>query len=55
MLWNRPIGPKSAEATILRRLMQAAIGDALRDLYEAPLELPYDLRELVKKIDERSD
>jgi hypothetical protein len=45
MLWNRPIGPKSAEATILRRLMQAAIGDALRDLYEA----------LVKKIDERSD
>ena len=53
MLWNMPIGPKSAEATILRRLMQEAIGDALRELYEAPLELPFDLRGLVKKIDER--
>jgi hypothetical protein len=54
MLWNHPVGP-SEEATILRRFIQEAIGDALRELYEAPLELPYDLRGLVKKVAERSD
>jgi hypothetical protein len=55
MLWNWPIGPKSAEAAILRRFMQEAIGNALQDQYEPPLELPHDLHRLVKKIDERRD
>jgi hypothetical protein len=51
MLWNRPIGPKSEEAAILRRVMQEAIGDELRSQYEPPLELPGDLRRLVNEID----
>ena len=32
MLWNRPVGPESEEAAILRRFMQGAIGDELRAL-----------------------
>jgi hypothetical protein len=47
MLWKRPIGPKSAEAAILRRFMQEAIDNQLRAQYEPPLELPRDLRVLV--------
>jgi hypothetical protein len=52
MLWNRPVGPESKEAAILRRLMQETIGNELRARYEAPLELPRDLLMLVKEIDE---
>jgi hypothetical protein len=51
MLWNRPIGPKSEEAAILRRVMQEAIGNELRLQYEPRLELPGDLRRLVNEID----
>jgi hypothetical protein len=53
MLCNRPVGPESEEATILRRLMQEAIGNELRARCESPLELPSGLRSLVKKIDEQ--
>jgi hypothetical protein len=53
MLWNWPIGPESAEAAILRRFMQEAIGDKLRAQYEPPLELPHDLRRLVNEIDDQ--
>jgi hypothetical protein len=53
MVWNRPIGPKSKEAAILRQVMQEAIGNELRAQYEPPLELPRDLGSLVKEIDEQ--
>jgi hypothetical protein len=53
MLWNRPVGPESEEAAILRRFMQEAIGDELRAQYDPPLELPRDLFRLVKEIDEQ--
>jgi hypothetical protein len=55
MLWNRPIGPKSKEAAILRRVMQEAIGDELRSQYDAPLELAGDLHRLVNEIDSRRE
>jgi hypothetical protein len=55
MLWNRPVGPESSEAATLRRLMQEAIGNELRAQYEPPLELPGDLRRLVKEIDEQRE
>jgi hypothetical protein len=51
MLWNRPVGPESEEAAILRRFMQEAIGNELRAQSEPPLELPRDLRRIVKEID----
>jgi hypothetical protein len=51
MLWNRPVGPESKEAAILRRLMQETIGNELRARYEPPLELPRDLLTLVKEIE----
>jgi hypothetical protein len=53
MLWNRPIGPNSKEAAILRQFMQEAIGSELRSQYELPLKLPRDLQRLVNKIDEQ--
>jgi hypothetical protein len=53
MLWNRPVGPESEEAAILRRFMQEAIGDELRAQYDPQLELPRDLFRLVKEIDEQ--
>jgi hypothetical protein len=55
MLWNRPIGPESKEAAILRQLMQEAIANELRAQYEPPLELPGDLRRLVNEIDEQRE
>jgi hypothetical protein len=55
MLWNRPIGPETKEAAILRRFMQESIGNELRAQYEPPLELPRDLFRLVKEIDERHE
>ena len=55
MLWNRPVGPESEEAAILRRFMQEAIGNELREQYEPPLELPRDLRRIVKEIDEQHE
>jgi hypothetical protein len=51
MLWKIPIGPKSKEAAILRRVMQEAIGDELRAQYAPSVELPHDLRRLVNEID----
>ena len=54
MLWNRPVGPESEEAAILRRFMQEAIGNELREQYEPPLELPRDLPRIVKEIDEQA-
>jgi hypothetical protein len=53
MLWNRPIGPKSKEAAILRQFMQEAIGSELRSQYELPLKFPRDLQRLVNEIDEQ--
>ena len=55
MLWNRPIGPESREAAILRRFMQEAIGNELRSRYKPPLELPRDLHRLVNEIDEQRE
>jgi hypothetical protein len=55
MLWNRPIGPESEEAAILRRFMREAIGNELRAQCEPPLELPRDLFRLVNEIEERHD
>jgi hypothetical protein len=57
MLWNRPVGPESEEAAILRRFMQEAIGNELRAQSErnTALELPRDLRGLVKEIDEQHE
>jgi hypothetical protein len=55
MLWKRPVGPGSEEATILRRFLQEAIGRELRARCESPLELPSALRSLVKKIDEQHE
>jgi hypothetical protein len=55
MLWERLIGPKSAEAAILRRFMQEAIGHELRARCESPLEFPSDLRSFVEKIDEQHE
>ena len=52
LLWNRPVGPESKEAAILRRLMQETIGNELRARYEPPLELPRDLLTRVKEIEE---
>jgi len=55
MLWNRPIGPKSEEAAILRRFMQEAIGNELRSQYEVSLELSRNLQRLVNEIDEQRE
>jgi hypothetical protein len=55
MLWKRPVGPGSEEAAILRRFMREAIGHELRARLESRLELPGDLRGLVKKIDEQHE
>jgi len=55
MLWNRPIGPESKEAGILRQFMREAIGNELRAQYELPLKLPSDLFRLVKEIEERQE
>ena len=55
MLWNRPIGPESKEAAILRRFMQEAIGNELRSQYEPSTELPRDLHRLVHEIDEQRE
>jgi hypothetical protein len=55
MLWNRPIGPESKEAAILRRFMQEAIGNELRSQYEPSTELPHDMHRLVDEIDEQRE
>jgi hypothetical protein len=55
MLWNRPVGPKSKEAAILRRVMQEAIAKELREQYEPSVKLPSDLFRLVNEIGERRE
>jgi hypothetical protein len=55
MLWNRPVGPESNEAAILRRFIQEAIGKELRTQYETSPELPHDLRRLMREIDEQQE